>query len=99
MPTPPVKNIIGVKCPNLSDGEYVKFVNLSAVATNQRVQVKSGEALLNIANLTGWSESDAISVETHGRIVESSSTTISTVGGTKVTLSSSTAASDPAVDL
>jgi len=99
MPTPAVKNLIAVKCANLSDGEYVKIVNLSANVASQRVQVKSGEAILNIANLTSWVEGNTISIEINGRIAESSSTTISTVGGTKVTLSSSTAASDPAVNL
>ncbi|KKN24752.1 hypothetical protein LCGC14_0891780 [marine sediment metagenome] len=99
MPTPPTLNLISVKCANLSDGEYVKITNLSANATSQLVKVASGEAVLNIANLTGWSTGNTISIETQGRIVESSSTTISTTGGTKVTLSSSTAASDPAVDM
>ena len=99
MPTPSVKNLIGVKCTNLSDGEYVKITNLSADVAIQRVVVKSGEAVLNIANLTGWSVGDTISVESQGRIVESSSTTIAAKGGTEVTLSASTAATLPAVNL
>ena len=98
MPTPPTISLISVKCANLSDGEYVKIVNLSATAVSQRIKVKSGEAILNIANLTGWSVGDTISVETQGRIVESSSTTI-TAGGVKVTLSATSADDMPAVNL
>ena len=99
MPTTLSKSIIAVKCTTLSDGEYVKVTNLSADVAVQKVIVKSGEAVLNIANLTGWSEGDTISAESQGRRVESSSTTISAKGGTQITLALGSNDDSPAVSL
>ena len=98
MPTTKTSFTIGIKAPNLSDGEWIKVTNLDSGGTI-RGQVKSKECILNPANsdLT-WKEGDALSIETNGRILESANVTL-TKGGAKKSFTSSTADDSPAVNL
>ena len=98
MPTTKKSISIGVTCTNLSTNEYVKITNLTSGGTI-RAKVVSGEAIGNPANsdLT-WNDGDVISVESQGRYVASSSSTISK-GGARVTLTLSAADDSPAVSL
>ncbi len=98
MPTTKQSIPIGIKAPSLNDGEWVKVTNLKSGGT-LRGQIKSGECILNPANsnLT-WNDKDTLSVESNGRILESSAATISK-GGAQIKFTSSTADDSPAVNL
>lgn len=100
MPTPTTKFTIAVKNTNLSAGEYIKVTNHTSGGTIRQKIKTGGECILNPQdeNLS-WSDGDTISIESQGRIVFSTSTTISK-GGAKYTNNAAGTADDmPAVSL
>ncbi len=99
MPTVQKPVAIAVKNNNLNTGEYIKITNLTSGNTI-RIQVDSNkEAVVNPSDLGyTWNEGDSLSIESNGRIVFNSASTISK-GGVKLTDTTSSADDSPAVSL
>ena len=102
MPTTQKSNVIGIQASGaLSEGEYVIVKNLTSGGKITDKANSNGEVLINPGDsgLT-WNNGDTLSVEVQGRLLGSTSTTISK-GGAKVTVTATTAktAALPAVSL